>query len=125
MSERPPIAKILRDIRKAAGLTQAALAAEVGGTQRRITNIERGTRRPSLELVEAWAAACGRRFVFDFPADGETDTELMARVAAAPPELRRIVAELLGAERPSEAALRALEGHIAAWQTHTVARARR
>lgn len=125
MSERVPIEKILRDLRKGAGLTQAGLAAQVGGTQRRITNIERGIRRPSLELLEAWAAACGRRFIVDFPADGEADTELMAKVASAPPELRRVIAEILGADRPSEAAVRALEGHVAAWRAHVAERAGR
>ncbi len=112
-------------LRKRAGLTQSELAARVGGTQRRITNIERGTRRPSLELVEAWAAACGRRLVIDFPPDGETDGELVGTLAAAQPELRRVIAEILAADRPSEAAVRALEGHVAAWRAHADPRARR
>lgn len=124
MSERLPIAKILRDLRKGAGLTQAELAAAVGGTQRRITNIERGTRRPSLEVLQAWAAACGRRLTLDFPVDGGADAELIARVASAPPELRRVIAEILRADRPSEAAVRALEGHVAAWLAHTGERGR-
>ncbi len=125
MSDRPPIATTLHALRKRAGLTQSNLAAKVGGTQRRITNIERGTRRPSLELVEAWASACGRRFVVDFPLDGEADGELLAKLAAASPELRRVITDILGADHPSDAAVRALEGHVAAWRAHAAACARR
>jgi transcriptional regulator with XRE-family HTH domain len=114
--ERPPIQALLRELRLGAGLTQAKLAERLGCTQRKVTNVERGTRRPSLELLESWAAACGRRYVFDFPPEGAAEAAVPQRFAVASPALRQVVEELLSIEHPSESALRALEGHIAAWK---------
>ncbi len=116
MFERPPIQALLRELRLGAGLTQAKLAERLGCTQRKVTNVERGTRRPSLELLESWAAACGRRYVFDFPPEGAAEAAVPQRFAVASPALRQVVEELLSIEHPSESALRALEGHIAAWK---------
>lgn len=116
MTNSPTIGGQLRLLRRSAGLTQAELATRLGCTQRRITNIEGGSRRPSVELLGEWARACGRHYVYDFSEAPMGDADLMFRAACSSPTLRRIVAEILSLEVPSEASLRALEGHIRAWR---------
>ena len=50
----------LRRMRKAAGLTQEELAGIVGISAPYVSHIEVGTRRITLELLNAWCAACDR-----------------------------------------------------------------
>lgn len=50
----------LKQARLAAGLTQAALAARVGLSRSAYVNIERGRKRPSLEVAIRLATALGR-----------------------------------------------------------------
>lgn len=47
--------KTLKELRKAAGITQAQLADELGITQEMLSHIECGIRRPSPEVAEAIA----------------------------------------------------------------------
>jgi transcriptional regulator with XRE-family HTH domain len=49
----------LREIRDAADLTGAALAAKLGWIQPKISKIETGKQLPTVEDVRAWAMACG------------------------------------------------------------------
>lgn len=45
--------------RQRAGLTQIQLAERAGTRQATVSNIERGVARPTIELVERIARACG------------------------------------------------------------------
>jgi transcriptional regulator with XRE-family HTH domain len=56
----------LKALRNRAGLTQAALAARLHSSPKRIANIESGARKPSLELIAAWAEACAHTLVVSF-----------------------------------------------------------
>ncbi len=121
MTTSPQIGSQLRQLRKAAGLTQAELGARLGCTQRRITNIEGGVRRPSVELLGQWARACGRHYVYDFSEEPVGDTEFILRAAASSPTVRRVLAEVLSVEDLGEASLRALEAHVHAWRQQVAA----
>lgn len=57
------VPRLLRDARRAAGLTQAALAARVKTSQSAIARYETGTTAPSLATFERLLRACGRDFV--------------------------------------------------------------
>jgi transcriptional regulator with XRE-family HTH domain len=56
-----PIADIVREARRRAGLTQAALAARAGVPKSTVGRIESGARTPSVELVERLVRAAGLR----------------------------------------------------------------
>ena len=49
-------------MRRTSGLTQAALAARIGYTAGAVCHVERGSRMPGREMIEAWVAACGGHF---------------------------------------------------------------
>lgn len=49
-------------MRRASGLTQAALAARINYTASAVCHVERGSRMPGREMVEAWVAACGGHY---------------------------------------------------------------
>lgn len=51
--------KIIRERRKAAGLTQEELALAMGATRRLLSAMENGTRGTSLEMALAAAAELG------------------------------------------------------------------
>jgi len=53
------IASIVREARRRAGLTQAALAEKAGVAKSTVGRIESGARKPSVELVERLARAAG------------------------------------------------------------------
>jgi transcriptional regulator with XRE-family HTH domain len=50
-------ARRLTELRKAAGLTQCALAKRAGVTTQAVTFLEEGERKPTWETVERLAAA--------------------------------------------------------------------
>ena len=52
--------------RDRAGLTQKELAAKSGLTQANISNIEKGTTRPTIDSLKKIADATGRRLVIQF-----------------------------------------------------------
>jgi transcriptional regulator with XRE-family HTH domain len=56
---RMAIASIVREARRRAGLTQAALAARAGVPKSTVGRIESGARTPSAELVERLVRAAG------------------------------------------------------------------
>lgn len=49
----------LRELRRAAGLTQAELAERLGLDRTTITRAERGERRVDMALLARWASVCG------------------------------------------------------------------
>jgi transcriptional regulator with XRE-family HTH domain len=53
------IANIVREARRRAGLTQAALAQKAGVPKSTVGRIESGARTPSVELVERLVRAAG------------------------------------------------------------------
>lgn len=57
------IATMLRDARIAAALFQAGLAAKMGVSPTHVSLVESGHRQPSLDVLHAWADACGRDLV--------------------------------------------------------------
>lgn len=118
MSGTDSIGATLRTMRRAAKLTQAALAVRLRCTPQRITGIERGKRQPTLSLLREWADACGRALALDFPPSGAKATA-PAGWESADPELRRL-AELLLRTGPQPAdSIHAIEHHILAWQRMT------
>jgi transcriptional regulator with XRE-family HTH domain len=52
---------VLRQARAEAGLSQAELARRAGTSQAAISNIERGLRQPTVDLVDRLLRACGRQ----------------------------------------------------------------
>jgi hypothetical protein len=55
----------LRDARRHAGLSQAALAARAGTSQATISAYESGSKQPSLETFERLLAVAGARLVIE------------------------------------------------------------
>ena len=51
---RPPIPEVARAIRRAAGVSQSRLAAELGVHPVTVARWEGGTRRPQGETLRAW-----------------------------------------------------------------------
>jgi uncharacterized protein len=51
----------VRELRRAAGLSQRALAAGAGTSQPAVARYERGAATPSWETMQRLAAACGQR----------------------------------------------------------------
>jgi len=83
----------VREARKAAGLTQVALAERLGRTVESISNLERGKSLPSLEGLAAIADALGWRL-----------PDLLSGIEAEAPDRERL--EL---ESRAMAAIRALD----------------
>jgi transcriptional regulator with XRE-family HTH domain len=52
---------LIRDARRAAGLTQGELARRLGTTQSAVARLERGRAQPRVDTVERALGACGRR----------------------------------------------------------------
>ena len=50
---------LVREARRRAGLSQAALARRVGTTQSAIARVERGRQSPTLEYLERLVRGCG------------------------------------------------------------------
>lgn len=53
------IGEIFRQMRKAAGYTQADLAKMLGYSQAKISEYESGKHSPGFETIQRWADACG------------------------------------------------------------------
>lgn len=53
------LAERLRELRKAAGLTGARMASDLGWLQSKVSKIETGRQMPTAENVQAWARRCG------------------------------------------------------------------
>jgi transcriptional regulator with XRE-family HTH domain len=78
-------AALLRDLRKTAGLTQHAIAAKLGVSQARISQVESGVldHLPPLDFIYLFADACGARLALSAQAkDAAAETGLASQ---APP----------------------------------------
>lgn len=53
-----PLGHVIRAARKAAGMTQPQLAAAIGTTQPYLSDLERGERTPSIQMLIDIADAC-------------------------------------------------------------------
>ena len=58
-------ATAVREARRRAGLTQGGLAGRAGTSQASISDIERGRRQPTVELLDRLLRECGRTLVVD------------------------------------------------------------
>lgn len=77
---------LIRDARRHAGLTQAALASRLGTTQSAIARLERDATSPRVETVERALAACDRRLALESrPSKPSIDETLVARTLRIPP----------------------------------------
>ena len=82
-------ATILRGARRAAGLSQRALARRAGTSQPAVARYERGVATPSLETLQRLTAACGRRLrLVAEPVVDSHDLELAHRMLELSPEQR-------------------------------------
>lgn len=80
---------ILRDMRRAAGLSQRDLARRAGTSQPAIARYERGAATPSWETLQRLAAACGRWLKMSTGAMPEQhDVELAETLLELTPEER-------------------------------------
>lgn len=70
------IARTIRDARRAAGLTQAELAARAGTSQATLSAYERGRKAPSLRTLDRLLRASGRRLTTAPAAREPTPAEL-------------------------------------------------
>ena len=52
---------LLREARHAAGLSQAMLADRLGITQQAVSQAERWSSNPTVDLMRRWLEACGHR----------------------------------------------------------------
>ncbi len=63
------IRQAISDLRQEQHMTQKELAAKAGLTQANISNLEKGTTRPTIETLKKIAKATGTRLHIEF--DGE------------------------------------------------------
>lgn len=76
---------LIREARRSAGLSQAALASRLGTTQSAIARLERDAASPRVETVERALRACGRRLELSArPWSGSIDETLVARMLRMP-----------------------------------------
>ena len=91
--------KRVRDIRRAAGLTQAQLAKRAGMDQKYVGAVERGERNVTLGLVDRLARALAAEpvqlFYFDeagvVPPEKISSSWLQERMRTARPEARKLL----------------------------------
>jgi transcriptional regulator with XRE-family HTH domain len=81
---------LIRDARRAAGLTQGELARRLGTTQSAVARLERGRAQPRVDTVERALGACGRRLELRAVplSAGSIDETLVARQLRIPPGQR-------------------------------------
>lgn len=68
---------LLERNRRLAGLTQTELAGRMGTHQPAISRAERGRATPTLDFLERWSRATGRRIELDFIPPGKRPARLM------------------------------------------------
>jgi transcriptional regulator with XRE-family HTH domain len=77
---------LLRDARRAAGLTQAELASRLGTTQSAIARLEREAANPRIETLDRALRACGRELSLAArPHKSSIDETLVAAHLRMPP----------------------------------------
>ncbi len=72
---------LIRDARRAAGLTQAALAASLGVSQSAIAKLEREGANPTVQTLDRVLRATGHRLQLIAPAWGDGVDESLIRQA--------------------------------------------
>lgn len=73
--ESKTIGQRLREIRKAAGMTQTELAEKIGKARGWANDIESGRINLNVQFVTKWAEVCGYAVEWNFVPLGEEDTE--------------------------------------------------
>lgn len=107
--ERGSLAKRLRELRIAAGLSQAALGSVLGRPQSYVSKIESAQRRVELVEIQDWARACGKAIQWTFvdpsdagfddtPPSGEAGEALLGR-GDLPSTVAWLLPRLAGADR--------------------------
>lgn len=103
----------LRELRLAAGLTQADLARSVELERPQVSAIEVGRRETTSEVIERWATICGAEIIIRRPGVDPTAAIVTAARALTPSDLAlllRIAAALPGVDPTvKEAHARAME----------------
>ena len=79
---------LIRDARRAAGLTQAGLAARLGVSQSAIAKLEREGANPTVETLDRVLRATGHRLQLLAPAWGTIDTSLIRQALQRTPAER-------------------------------------
>ena len=105
---------LIRDARRAAGLTQAELAARLGISQSAIAKLEREGSNPTVETLDRTLRATGHRLQLIAPAWGNIDTSLIRQALTRTPEERiKSVARWHRQLRPLQAAMARSRDHAA------------
>jgi DNA-binding XRE family transcriptional regulator len=65
--ESMPPGYLLREVREAASLTQAAMSMRLDCSQQAVAQAERWEANPTAKFMQQWAAAVGRDLEFRFP----------------------------------------------------------
>lgn len=68
-------AAVLRDARQRAGLTQTELAARAGTSQASVSDIERGHRQPTVELLDRLLRECNSGLIVAPGPEADLDPE--------------------------------------------------
>jgi transcriptional regulator with XRE-family HTH domain len=77
---------LIRDARRSAGLSQAALASRLGTTQSAVARLERDGISPRVETLERALRACGRRLELSArPQQSSIDETQVAGMLRMPP----------------------------------------
>ena len=79
---------LIRDARRAAGLTQAELAARLGVSQSAIAKLEREGSNPTVETLDRVLRPTGHRLQLIAPAWGNIDTSLIRQALTRSPQER-------------------------------------
>lgn len=84
------VAKLIRDARRAAGLSQVALAERLATTQSAISRWERGHEEPRISTLQSILAACGQTLVVSSRPSkwGDVDRAQIRQQLAMTPEAR-------------------------------------
>lgn len=70
--DKVTLGAMLRQVRKNAGKTQAAMALALKASQTTISDWETGTNEAPIAMLDAWAAACGVGVQLVFGSPGTT-----------------------------------------------------
>jgi transcriptional regulator with XRE-family HTH domain len=90
---------VIRDLRRAAGLSQTELAARLETTQSAVARWESGTVSPRLETVARVAHACGFEAQIVWTARGDVDrAQIAERLRWTPAERLRYLRDMLAFE---------------------------
>lgn len=69
------VAKLLREVRLNAGLSQNKMAELINCPQTKISKWESGETLPRLELIDKWLGVCGYSVYFS-PTDNESNNKI-------------------------------------------------